>query len=84
MKQTNFERRYLPRRRVFRGGTMSSRRLNFWGSCTIRDVSGEGACLSTPDATRVPLEFELTMSDGGIKQCRVIWREGERLGITFQ
>jgi PilZ domain len=85
MKQhESFERRVLPRRRVLKGGTITSKRLNFSTPCTIRNLSTKGACLTSVNATYVPLEFELTLDDGTVRPCRIIWRHSDRLGVSFQ
>jgi hypothetical protein len=85
MRPTALERRALPRQRVFKGGVITSKRVNFRAACTIRNLTEHGACLKLPEAAFAPLEFELTFSDGTVEACRIIWRDAtNRLGIAFQ
>jgi len=85
MKQTvPFERRELPRRRVFKGGTITSKRVNFSAPCTVRNLTAHGALLTSANAAFAPLEFELTLSDGTVRPCRVVWRGANTLGVAFQ
>ena len=85
MKQNvPFERRELPRRRVLKGGVITSKRLNFRAACTVRNLTARGARLTLPNASFVPLEFELTLDDATVRPCRVIWRQSDKLGVAFQ
>jgi hypothetical protein len=50
--------------------------------CTIIDYSAGGACLQVIFGTSLPSRFELL--HGAIKKrCRVVWKQGQRLGVTF-
>jgi PilZ domain len=50
--------------------------------CTIIDYSAGGACLQVIFDTSLPNRFELL--HGAIKKrCRVVWKQGQRLGVTF-
>jgi PilZ domain len=51
----------------------------------IVDISESGAQLELTDARDVPDEFSLLIGGKGAvnRQCRVVWRSNERLGVTF-
>lgn len=53
-------------------------------SCTVRNLSAAGAALDVPHAQAVPDAFKLVMdATGASRQCRVVWRRENRLGIAF-
>jgi len=52
--------------------------------CAVRDLSETGACLVLITPVAIPDGFELaTHHDGAIKQCRVVWRTAQRIGVSF-
>jgi hypothetical protein len=51
--------------------------------CTIRDVSVTGAGLELVGSFRAPDQFTLILSDGLRKSCKVAWRRGKRIGVSF-
>ena len=76
------ENRRAIRRRVFKGGTIEFDRAAF--SCAVRNLSETGAALDVPHEQPIPHEFTLTMdTDQAARQCRVIWRKENRLGVAF-
>lgn len=76
------EKRKATRRRVLKSGTIEFERSAH--SCAVRNLSEGGAALDVPFAVIVPHEFELTMETGQVRrQCRVIWRKENRLGVAF-
>jgi hypothetical protein len=52
--------------------------------CMITDISKEGARLFA-DGIDVPDQFHLLISGekGDRKECRVVWRLGGEIGVTF-
>ena len=62
---------------------MLSKRLNYRAPCTIRNLSSRER-VAVSDSVRVPLEFDLAMSDGSLKLCKVNWRRPDRLGVIFR
>jgi hypothetical protein len=64
------------RRATYRTGAGS-------GGCLITDISAEGARLHSADA--MPNEFTLLIQAGELetRQCRVVWRLGEEVGVQF-
>lgn len=55
-------------------------------SCSIVDVSDTGARIETPQADAVPDRFDLILADNGKprRDCRVVWRDGTLIGVTFE
>jgi hypothetical protein len=53
--------------------------------CSLSDVSNSGAKIAISDDQELPEEFMLILSPGGgtRRNCRVVWREGGRLGVEF-
>jgi hypothetical protein len=78
------DRRQSPRLRSFKEG-----RILFnphWPviDCTVRNVSGAGACVEMKGEFNTSLEFELTfVQDKATRACRQVWRQGNRIGVAF-
>jgi hypothetical protein len=79
-----------PRRfaRVKPGGRVSSAAKIVTGpkdpmiDCALVDLSAGGACLEVTSSVSLPARFELV--HGNIrKRCRVVWKEGRRIGVAF-
>lgn len=53
-------------------------------SCTVRNISPEGAAIDVENAAFVPACFRLVMaSDSSVRECRVVWIQRNRIGLTF-
>ena len=50
--------------------------------CTVVDYSAGGACLQVIFGTSLPNRFEL-LHGVTRKRCRVVWKQGQRLGVSF-
>jgi PilZ domain-containing protein len=50
--------------------------------CRIVDYSPGGACLEVWGQVKLPERFELVFGPTR-KRCRVVWRAGRRLGVSF-
>ena len=73
------------RRRTLKGGRITFHFLGASIDCTIRNISPSGACLQVESPVGIPDEFELFVeSEKTTRNCRVIWRSGKRLGISFE
>ena len=54
-------------------------------SCTLNNLTNDGACLSFASTYRLPDTFELTFEAGrSRRQCRVVWRTATKLGVMFE
>jgi hypothetical protein len=52
--------------------------------CAVLDLSDGGACVIVASTTDVPDSFEMTTDrDGLTRACKVVWRRGNRLGLSF-
>ncbi len=54
--------------------------------CVVADVSDTGARLGVENSATVPDNFVLLLAANGKakRNCRVIWREGEEIGVEFE
>jgi hypothetical protein len=50
--------------------------------CRVVDYSPGGACLEIWDETKLPDRFEMVYGSTK-KRCRVVWKAGRRLGVSF-
>lgn len=77
------EGRKAPRRGVLKAGTIS-----FGGGsivCTVRNLSRTGAALEVARPIGIPDTFILVLEmETAKKNCRVVWRQEHRIGVTFE
>ena len=53
-------------------------------SCTVRNISAEGAAIDVENPAFVPQRFRLVMAnDSSVRECRVAWIQKNRIGLTF-
>ncbi len=79
------ERRSIPRTRVLRCAKIIVPRLSSIIHCTVQNITGVGACLKLANTLGIPETFDLTFEHGRTRrQCRVIWRTSDKLGVTFE
>lgn len=53
--------------------------------CTVLNLSSAGVGLYCDEAGRLPKSFLLQIDDETqTRQCRVVWRDSERVGATFE
>jgi len=53
-------------------------------SCTVNNISAEGAAIEVDNPAFVPQRFRLVMaSDGSVRDCQVIWIQKNRIGLSF-
>jgi hypothetical protein len=77
------EKRRIPRLRTFKGGSI------MFGvavaiDCTIRNMSPAGASLEVESQVGIPAEFVLLVKPERVKKnCQVIWRSANRIGVEF-
>jgi hypothetical protein len=78
------ERRAVQRTRVLRNAKIILDHRTSIVSCTVKNLSSQGACLSVASTYRLPDSFELTFEHGRSRRsCRVIWRTENKLGVAF-
>jgi hypothetical protein len=53
-------------------------------SCTVRNISLEGAAIDIENPAFVPPSFRLVMAnDSSVRDCRIAWIQKNRIGLTF-
>lgn len=53
-------------------------------SCTVRNISADGAAIDVENPAFVPPRFRLVMaSDSSVRECRVAWIQRNRIGLSF-
>ena len=78
------ERRAVRRTRVLRNAKIILQQRGEIISCTLKDLTSHGACLSVASTYRLPDTFELTFEHGRSRRpCRVMWRTHDKLGVAF-
>jgi hypothetical protein len=78
------ERRKLHRARTLKGGRIVFNRGFGAAECTVRNLTDFGALLEIGEVFGLPSEFELQINlELRRHSCRVIWRDGQRLGVIF-
>ena len=75
------ENRRAPRRRAFKDGVIQAKGLGT--ACTVRNLSDNGALLNA-EAAETPEHLTLVIvSEKLVRKCRVIWRDGNKMGVAF-
>ena len=76
------ERRAAARHPRYKGASIIFNRLGSVISCTLRNVSEDGACLLVAPNSFVPAEFKL-LTEGAMRPCTVAWRSPDRVGVRY-
>jgi hypothetical protein len=80
-----FERRSIGRTSISKGALLYLGGQVGVQSCTVVDVTNLGAGIRLGDVQLLPLTFELTFDNfRTARDCRLIWRDGNHLGVAFQ
>lgn len=75
------DKRAEPRRRVLKDGVIQAR--GFGMACTVRNLSHVGALLNAK-IEQVPEELTLVIvSENLVRKCKVIWYDGDKVGVAF-
>jgi hypothetical protein len=54
-------------------------------ACCVRDVTNSGAGIRLEGLNVLPVEFDLSFDNfRTVRQCRLIWRESDFVGIAFE
>jgi PilZ domain len=54
-------------------------------TCVVRNITNGGAGIQLRDLNVLPPGFELTFDNfHTTRRCRVIWRQGDLVGVAFQ
>jgi hypothetical protein len=77
------EQRKSQRHRTFKKGSILFNRAGGI-SCIVRNLSSRGAAVEVTSQIGIPDEFVLSIeADHFAKQCRVVWRHGNKIGLQF-
>jgi hypothetical protein len=53
-------------------------------SCTVRNISAEGAAIEVENPAFVPPRFRLVMAkDSSVRECQIAWIQKNRIGLMF-
>lgn len=79
---------FQERRRSQRESVRQTAYVSHMGSstrCTITNISAEGAAIEVPDASFIPIRFQLmTETDRVVRNCCVVWIKRNTLGVQFE
>jgi PilZ domain len=79
------ERRRAPRQRTLLAGTVREMNKTSTWSCTVRNISENGARLEVANASWLPNHFDIEIIARDLRQpVRVVWRDGGLLGVSFK
>lgn len=79
------EKRLEPREQTLRTGTIHAAEMASAIDCAIFDISESGACILVPAGAEIPDTFDLAIDpDRASRLCRLAWRAGSRIGVSFQ
>jgi hypothetical protein len=54
-------------------------------TCGVHDITNRGAGIRLQELNVLPANFELTFDNfHTIHKCRVVWRQGDFVGVAFQ
>jgi hypothetical protein len=88
--QQILQRREPERRSIGRTRINRSASLFFVGqtgvlSCCVRDVTNQGAGVQLDGLNVMPTDFDLSFDNfRTTRKCRMIWRDGDFVGIAFE
>jgi hypothetical protein len=53
-------------------------------SCTVRNISVEGAAIDVDNPAFVPSRFRLVLANGSsVHECTIAWIQQKRIGVMF-
>lgn len=79
------ERRKHPRHRTLKSGKIAFNQRAPGVDRTIRDLSETGACLHVASTIGIPDNFELLIEvDKQYRDCRIVWKSENKIGVAFQ
>ena len=80
-----FERRYVARTTIAKDALLFFDAQRGVLTCRVQDVTNSGAGIELHSLNILPLNFELSFDNfHTIRECRVIWRQGDFVGVAFQ
>jgi hypothetical protein len=83
LPQSTDDRRRHSRRRALQSAVIVFNNGHSTMACQIVDTSELGAKLLPADVYSCPRQFLLKPKTGGPRQCAVLWRKGNTIGVRF-
>ncbi|MBI1407371.1 MAG: PilZ domain-containing protein [Caulobacter sp.] len=78
------DRRRTKRQRALLAGKLATGDASLTFDCVIRNISADGALVETTSPHLAPAEMHLLqVTEGIVWDARVIWRNGNRLGLEL-
>lgn len=77
------ENRTASRRSTYRGGEIVFNAGRNRLPCTVRDLSARGARIELKTSATVPDRFDLMLPNTLRQPCKVAWRKGREMGVSF-
>ena len=85
MPDSHDNRRAVGRADIEKGALLFFKGQTGARGCNVIDISDYGAKLRTHNLSVLPNTFELTLDNFvTIRSCRLIWRNGDFLGVAFE
>jgi hypothetical protein len=83
--QVETEQRKAPRRSFRHSALVAGSDKSSIKPCSITDISETGAQLTLASTDNIPDKIILVLSKGGKvrRQCKVVWRAKNRIGVEF-
>nr|WP_249159536.1 PilZ domain-containing protein [Bradyrhizobium tropiciagri] len=76
------DKRRAARRNVARAARISFARRSM--TCIVRNLSATGAAVEVSDPAAIPDSFRMVLEmESTERQCRVVWRRRDRVGVQF-
>ena len=80
-----FERRSIARTTISKDALLFFDAQRGVLTCRVQDVTNSGAGIEFHTLNLLPLNFELSFDKfHTVRDCRVIWRQGDFVGVAFQ
>lgn len=80
-----FERRSVARTTIAKDALLFFDAQRGVFTCRVQDITNSGAGIELHSLNLLPLNFELTFDKfHTVRECRVIWRQGDFVGVAFQ
>jgi hypothetical protein len=77
------DRRQIQRHRALMGGRIVFRGGFCSMGCLILNISDEGALLQPDDIVMCPKTFTLIPRTDALRECEMVWRRGDKIGVRF-
>jgi hypothetical protein len=78
------DRRRVQRTSVLKSAKIILNNCSCTFDCTVLNLTNLGSCLYLPSSVWIPNSFALSFDQArSSRQCRVIWRTENKLGLSF-